>query len=390
MHGSRLAEQGEALVPLPLTLGAEQPTITSPSTSIAEAATRRGSAGRPAPGNGTTRESSIQANRIKPKDWLNESPPGLPLIAANQTLHYNAEMSREYGVLSHRILLDRQNKIWSLSQALWDNDKEDEADHIERLKTLIFKPEQLLERHCRVNGPCTLSHPRYQFDAQSKAGAPERARSQQPVQSEEGRPEQHLTQDSKDRILETLFPMLKSYYEFLLLVHKIRKLHRVSQDEHKNFLTELENGNLLSGDAWGSWKEDAADFVTTRPDRIHGPFESIIYGKSKWCAQKIFLWAFRSRNQPNSDSNTYLSTNGLEALTRALGSVFCMLVLVLPIAVLFLTSLSKGQSLGVVVVFGALFVLLLSGLDVKLERMLLGYSAYIAVMATLLQSCRDL
>jgi hypothetical protein len=57
-----------------------------------------------------------------------------------------------------------------------------------------------------------------------------------------------------------------------------------------------------------------------------------------------------------------------------------------PMAILLLVPLSMAGSLGVVFGFGLSFVFLLGSLKVDFNDLLLGFSAYIAVLATLLSN----
>lgn len=67
-------------------------------------------------------------------------------------------------------------------------------------------------------------------------------------------------------------------------------------------------------------------------------------------------------------------------------ALFCGAMLLAPVAILLLATLSVSESLGVVVAFGALLVILLSLNGVKLDGMLIGLSAYIAVLGAFLSN----
>lgn len=63
----------------------------------------------------------------------------------------------------------------------------------------------------------------------------------------------------------------------------------------------------------------------------------------------------------------------------AIGSGILLLV---PVGVLLLQPMDKAKSMAVVVCFGAAFVFVLMVLGKKLDTMLLGFSAYSAVLVT--------
>lgn len=65
-------------------------------------------------------------------------------------------------------------------------------------------------------------------------------------------------------------------------------------------------------------------------------------------------------------------------------SVFCGILLIAPVSILFLASLSRSESLVVVIAFSALYILSIQLTRVGLDGILLGLCAYIAVLVTFL------
>lgn len=92
----------------------------------------------------------------------------------------------------------------------------------------------------------------------------------------------------------------------------------------------------------------------------------------------------RDRAQNEGDASTYLLTDRIEAFGRALVGLVCGFFLVAPIAILLLAPLSKGVSLAVACVFGGLFVLVLSLRRMKMDTVMLAFSAYMAVLVAFL------
>jgi hypothetical protein len=76
----------------------------------------------------------------------------------------------------------------------------------------------------------------------------------------------------------------------------------------------------------------------------------------------------------------------MQTITHALFGLICLFMMITPVAILLLVRLSIALSLGIVVVFGGIFVVILSVLKAELVTMLFGSSAYIAVMATFLSN----
>lgn len=71
---------------------------------------------------------------------------------------------------------------------------------------------------------------------------------------------------------------------------------------------------------------------------------------------------------------------------KVLVAFFSGVLLLSPVAILFLVDLSRGQSFGVVVVFLLAFVAVLSALKTNWDTMLVGLSAYMAVLVTFLSN----
>jgi hypothetical protein len=65
--------------------------------------------------------------------------------------------------------------------------------------------------------------------------------------------------------------------------------------------------------------------------------------------------------------------------------IFSLLVLLAPVAILYLVNPRKGVSAAIVLLFGILFTVVISNVqDIKLETVCIGLSAYMAVLVTFL------
>jgi hypothetical protein len=73
-------------------------------------------------------------------------------------------------------------------------------------------------------------------------------------------------------------------------------------------------------------------------------------------------------------------------MVRGFVALFCGAMLLAPVAILLLATLSESGSLGVVTGFGTLLVILLTLKGVTLDGMLIGLSAYIAVLGAFLSN----
>jgi hypothetical protein len=76
----------------------------------------------------------------------------------------------------------------------------------------------------------------------------------------------------------------------------------------------------------------------------------------------------------------------MNTFRKAILGLCCAFMLVAPVALLLLAPLSKAGSLAVVTGFGALFMLFLSSLEMKPDALLVGVSAYFAVLVSLLSN----
>ena len=68
----------------------------------------------------------------------------------------------------------------------------------------------------------------------------------------------------------------------------------------------------------------------------------------------------------------------------------CLILLVAPIVILYICKLSKAQSIGVVVAFAVLFIIVISQVPgAKTDRTLVGASAYLAVLVTFIANLQN-
>lgn len=91
-------------------------------------------------------------------------------------------------------------------------------------------------------------------------------------------------------------------------------------------------------------------------------------------------WRDNSGTRSDENSPVYVNSRYLVFIIRALLGMCCMILLLTPVAILLLGHLSRIGILGVAVGFSAIFVVVLSILEVKMNGMLLALCAYVAVL----------
>ncbi|KAI0840115.1 hypothetical protein F5Y06DRAFT_248401 [Hypoxylon sp. FL0890] len=78
----------------------------------------------------------------------------------------------------------------------------------------------------------------------------------------------------------------------------------------------------------------------------------------------------------------YLHSGGIESLKKGLVAIGTGIILMLPVAILLLKPMGKVLSLVVVACFSVAFVFVMVLLEQKFDKMLVGFSAYSAVLVT--------
>lgn len=379
MDASILAEQGLALTALPPTVGSQHSTGADSSPPITEVANRSDE-------HAASGSSHVEGSFNGSESTEYQYARGWPLMARIQQHYHNASIHRRFDVAAHRVLIDMQTKVWYLVHELGRLDERDEKEDIMRLRTLGFNLEDLMNYCADIAHSGTSPHPPGDHESQG----PDKGSIQDPSRQAQYDPKE------KNRILELLTQKLKEYYEFMLLFNQIRKLRLVSERGKDNLLEIFKSQTLLEGEEpWGFLREGNNDFISPRDA---APFEYMLYrtqdSRIYWLILAFFNWCFGMKRGPQAgESETHLNSRHLKILSRLLWpfpiTLLCGLVLVCPVAILFLVSMSDPQSLGVVLCFGTLFIFVLSMARVPVDTILVGFSAYMAVLTTLLSNIQE-
>ncbi|KAI1802958.1 hypothetical protein F4811DRAFT_554344 [Daldinia bambusicola] len=128
------------------------------------------------------------------------------------------------------------------------------------------------------------------------------------------------------------------------------------------------------------------DFLRTRTERADQAFAALLYGGSPLA--KLVRWIFKTKAYMSSKAGnenmdvSFLRTGRIEIFQKGFLAIVSGLVLMIPVGILLLQPMDRWKSLAVVVCFGAAFIGVMLLLDKKLDKMLIGFSAYSAVLVT--------
>ncbi|KAI1377281.1 hypothetical protein F4677DRAFT_50768 [Hypoxylon crocopeplum] len=341
--------------------------------------------------NGYSRSPSSDGSKVvSGEEILSDSLKGWARAAAIQSLSHNLSHHRRYDTLWHRLLLDQQSKITSMEETLAELDKEDGGQpepHLEK---------QALDKNRPIHYPRRCSYCKHisHFESQPlDQHDHETGATLSPLSSPlMGRAYELEGDDIKDHLIETLFHRLKQYSESVLLLHQLRKLPRTSRREWSSLYHTLKGEKLLEGSEW-NFMSFQDDYLSTKTERADRTFAALVYGDAP--IPRFFRWIFKDRDREytkskvTSKATVYLRTGGMESLKKGLIAAGTGVILMVPIGILLLQPLDKAQSLGVVICFGAAFIFIMTLLNMKLEKMLISISAYLAVLVSFLANTQE-
>ncbi|KAI1479731.1 hypothetical protein F4774DRAFT_425656 [Daldinia eschscholtzii] len=339
-------------------------------------------------GNGGAHQDSLKSQLRSDFDLKKKAPKGWPYIAAAQLYYPNFNIHRRFAYLLHRALIDQETKLAYLEDQLKALDEEDENENAPRLRSLPFDPDTLLSNHTQPRPPSIRQTP-----------TTSRGDNEQQTVREDTTLSNRCLVDNNEQGLED---------ELLQLDKEMQRLPAISRREHMAFYADMVSHNRLDRPAY-TFLLSRDDFVTTVTDRVHQYFEALVYKSAPivsvstpflLVADKLvstdaqrhlkFLDRIFGRTQ-QSDSQD--SSPEIELSNLALIVFFKILLifgsgvlLLSPVAILFLVDLPRDKSFGVVVAFIFAFVFVLACFNSNWDTILVGLSAYMAVLATFLSN----
>ncbi|KAI1776179.1 hypothetical protein F4818DRAFT_373295 [Hypoxylon cercidicola] len=343
---------------------------SQPGSASAHSEGHQSPTGQPA---ATSEESLGYSNFRKASDIKDAAPKGWPSVAAIQFYYPNFSIHRRFSFLMQRILTDQETKLAYLETKLEELDKEDERIDASRLNLLPFDTDRLLAA-CRRT--------RYQPPA-SEGPSSSSPHGSEGQEGEQAQGEEPAIWIDKDLLLEAMVPRIKNYIELLQLDKEMQKLPAISRREHKIFYDEIRNHHL-DGPA-RQFLHPQDDFITTVTDRVHQIFEAFVYGESP-IVSRIKRFIGRERSNHSHVPVLEIDKRRLVFPIKVTTAFTSGVLLLAPVAILFLGDLSKRVSFVVVVIFLFAFVAVMSYLKTNWDTMLVGLSAYMAVLVTFLSN----
>ncbi|KAL2260003.1 hypothetical protein VTK26DRAFT_6125 [Humicola hyalothermophila] len=272
-------------------------------------------------------------------DDFKQFPIGWPRLARIQNYVHNGSIHRRFGALRQRCLLDDEVLLAQLEARLLRLDKIDEARNSPMLYSL--SPAQTLDEFGDTQEGC-----------------------------------------EKDRVMANIKTVLRRYTQALRDDADTRKLHRI--DSPAEFSSHRDTARAL-----GILKSPAKefliaphDFITTRPQRLHDSLERVIFGKeSRWLMRLLS----KKEKPKGSIYRFHLHQVWVRAVSAATLVFVGLTLLLLPIAILYFLEPVKGWSFAVVIVFSLAFTVGLAAVPtIRTEVVLMGLSAYVAVLVAFL------
>ncbi|KAJ9148263.1 hypothetical protein NKR23_g5195 [Pleurostoma richardsiae] len=183
-------------------------------------------------------------------------------------------------------------------------------------------------------------------------------------------------------IFELVGGWLSKYEEHLLRGAKLRELPRPSLSNHEEFFYHVKNEHMPDIEP-GRSMSTADDYVCGADVSARALSDWWLFDNPDSCC---FL-PFRSSRREGEDDAYYFSTDAFRHILRILLAALTSILLLLPVGILYLGHLSKGESYAVVVLFCILFTagaVLMCDVKRDAVRLIFGLSAYAAVMLTVL------
>ncbi|KAI8966123.1 hypothetical protein F5Y11DRAFT_213877 [Daldinia sp. FL1419] len=320
---------------------------------------------------GTRRSNTVCTSCYKDVDIINAPLYGWPYVAATQFYYRNFSIHRSFKYLRHRCLLDQESKIAYLEKRLKDLDKSDKENNTGRLTSLPFDPDTLLFGHTRAQA---------YFQSTSIPTPPTTSKVDDRQQGER---DQYSPWQDKDLVMEAIKKECYSYMKFILHDQEMEKLSHVSAKTHKAFHREVAEYSRLDESA-SQFLHSEEDFVSTYTDQAHQYFEGLLY-KDK------------SPDDADVPDHNTQDTNYIRGINNQIFVIILKTLvvfvsgglLICPMAILFLVNLSRVWSFVVVVFFNFAFGAVLVYQNYKLETILVGLSAYMAVLVTFLSNLQQ-
>ncbi|KAM7221657.1 hypothetical protein V8F06_002865 [Rhypophila decipiens] len=285
------------------------------------------------------RSSVLSTPPKEPVDFLNRDwpgkdyqdyPLGLPRLAAYYVQFKNADSFRSHRYPLVRAILDTGLRCASLESKLGEHDR----THTAHLKGLT-------DNHKRRPG-------------------------QQPVQDEY----EDLMRDLKQELLE--------YHKLLRCLQDTQQLHPVPVTQYTDILRMVTGEEMLNEEAYALLFDSPHNMVSVSTPSNAAPIANFI-------RSKYGRWFLRCLSREDSDPHSRLVPEATaEWVLKCFFIVIGSILLIVPVGLLYMANLTKGQSFGVITGFTLLFgIVTMISKDWEMHKTLLAVCAFYAVLLTI-------
>ncbi|XDG02141.1 hypothetical protein ABKA04_001756 [Annulohypoxylon sp. FPYF3050] len=300
-------------------------------------------------------------------DVRNNSPKGLPSIAAEQTYFPNHSSQRGFRFGTQQLLTYYQQKLHCIGNKLDEMDFEDSEADGKPLKSLPFCPENFLDR-------CIQGTEHLPVPPDPNSGELDR-------------------ESQRENLMKAKERYTMAYYKLLIMNSEIKKFTRTSRRAHEtHFRAQVDEG--LDNKALAHMRY-IDDFISDAPDQIFQKFESLLYTESPWVTlyhRKKLLGRvsrlFGGNNTPYvdpDDPRVTLSLWPFRLFIKILLVLSSQFLLIIPVALLYLKlDWSRGIYLGVVTAFAVVFTIAMASFEPRIAYLFVGVTAYYAVLVAFL------
>ncbi|KAI0840119.1 hypothetical protein F5Y06DRAFT_248513 [Hypoxylon sp. FL0890] len=301
------------------------------------------------------------------EDVLKRSPTGWPALVATKMYYPNHSSYRAFGPSTHAILTFYEQKLDCIANKLDEINFEDSQDKDEPLRSLPFDRERFLDRCRQGIGHLPIQPP------ESKASQLDRAMERENLMTCQG-------------------IIIREYFTLLHMLYDNKKFARVSQRAHERHFDFARDYQGLSNEALASMRY-IDDLIYPNPDYIFQRFEYLLYTKARWVTDllKHVCCLFCSDTLPSSseadDPLVAYSLRPFELFFKGFLALGNLTLLIIPVSLLYLEmGWTRTQYLIVVAVSSAAFAFAMALFEPRTAHLLVGLSAYFAVLVTFLSN----
>ncbi|KAI1171825.1 hypothetical protein F4777DRAFT_33545 [Nemania sp. FL0916] len=294
------------------------------------------------------------------------TPKGFPSMASMQAQWSNSGTFRIFEQIHWQMITYYQTKLSQLEYQIHELDsQEDEKLKGSQRSKLPFDKRQFMDCYIEESRSLRISEP-----LETAVDT---------VQDE--------INDTREKLYAEWEQVAKNYRENVYWVQQISRVPRVNREVQRQLLTAAQEQHGLSGEALDSQRA-IDDIGCINSDPIVAKIESIWLSAAPWIRKLLRYLFMRNSHPEHGHTQTYhtLEVHGFGFPHRALITLLSSSLVLVPIGILYLGDLTKPLCYTVVVVSGIVFAIVLIIIEQRIGYTLVGVVAYVAVLATLLDT----